>query len=122
MPRSQTIPGVDPEPELSAPLSKYYNTATYRATPERRPSWAQIKNPAPGSWCDECARRQHETRGESGQRAQPRHRRSFAGEKADTALRLCSRHETAWKERDAAVLGDAAAADQARPRGKAARK
>lgn len=119
MPKSQTIPLVDPEPELSAPLSRSHNTATYLARADRRPSWAQIKNPGRGAYCDECASVQHEAHGYGPLRSQPRMTRSFKGERG-TALKLCSQHAHAWKERDAAVLGDAAEA--ARPRGKAARR
>lgn len=108
------LPGVDAEPVLSAPLSRHYDTPDYRATAERRPTWTPIKNAGPRASCDECAQLQQETRGASGMRARPRHRRSFAGENAATALRVCSPHEVAWKERDDAVLWPAVTAARAK--------
>ncbi|WP_067904544.1 hypothetical protein [Nocardia vaccinii] len=84
-------------------LSARYDDPEYRASAAARPSWAKIATPPTGAWCDECAQLQHETRGASGLRMPPRMRRSIPGHR-ELALKLCSRHGQAWKERDAADL------------------
>ncbi|MGW4117091.1 hypothetical protein [Nocardia sp. NPDC004711] len=95
--------------QLTAELSQRYSKdPDYRASAERKPSWAKITNPsARGAFCDECANLQHETGGKFGPRMQPRQRRHFPtktvnGEKVGggPALRLCTRHAEAWRERD----------------------
>jgi hypothetical protein len=56
--------------------------------------------------CDECAARQHETRGQltegGGVRAAAKCRRVFPGDGDGTALLLCREHEQLWRERDTA--------------------
>ncbi|MEV0766552.1 hypothetical protein [Nocardia sp. NPDC050435] len=99
----------------TAPLSsRYGQDQSYRAEPFHRPKWTTPK-PSAGSCCDECAAMQHETHAAGGasgfttMRMQPRHRRAFVREPG-TVLRLCNLHAQAWRDRDAADLGDAAPA------------
>jgi len=99
---------VDVTPVTSAPFSVAHTAPEYRVGPSNpKPRWAKIDNPAPGAFCDECATRQHETRGASGPRMQPRQRRTITGRR-EASLRLCTRHATAWRERDTADQGGAA--------------
>jgi hypothetical protein len=83
------------------PLSARFSTdSLYRASAEDRPKWSKV-TPRTGTACDECAMRQHETRGAYGPRRAPRHRRHFVG---GPALRLCSPHADTWRALDAADI------------------
>lgn len=87
-------------PATSVPLSKQYSVPAYRASAEEKPKYAKSVTQLP---CDECSFLQHETGGKFGPRAQAKARRSFPG---GPNLRLCRRHEKAWRERDEKDIGE----------------
>lgn len=90
---------VDITPETTAPLSMHYANSDYRLSPTQpKANWARLSKPPVKAHCDECARIQHETRGASGPRMQPRHRRTIPD--GGPKLLLCGRHAEAWRERD----------------------
>lgn len=84
---------------MSTPLSRIYDTPTYRARPNTRPVYRDAPIQAP---CDECVAVQHETHGKFGPRLPARVRRILVGA---PDLRLCGRHVQAWRDRDAMGVG-----------------
>lgn len=77
----------------SAELSAHFDTPEYRLSrTQPRATWTTKV----GTYCDECAQLQHETRGASGPRMQPKQRRTVAR----ASLALCNRHANAWHDRD----------------------
>jgi hypothetical protein len=84
-------------------LSGAFEVPMYRASRDDIPRYSPAGGRRP---CDECAARQHETRGRltegGGIRALARTRRHFPGDGPETALELCREHEQLWRERDVA--------------------
>ncbi|WP_280466549.1 hypothetical protein [Nocardia cyriacigeorgica] len=92
---------IDLAPSTAAPLSAFYDTAVYRLGRGEVAQWTKGGG-GRAAHCDECARLQHETRGASGPRMAPRERRTVIRECPEGAvsLLLCTRHATAWRDRD----------------------
>jgi hypothetical protein len=98
---NRTRPLFDPIPVASRTLSAAYGGREYRLEAGRV---ARFVTYGGRGTCDECAARQHETRGATpeggGLRAPAKHRR-IVGE---LALLLCHEHAELWRTRDAADL------------------
>lgn len=91
------IPGLfNPPAKAERPLSRLYTALTYRATPEWKPAYTQIKGPKAGP-CDECFANQHELGRDALPRANAKVRRALPG---GPVLRLCRGHAEQWRERD----------------------
>jgi len=84
-------------------LSAAFEVAMYRGSAQDIPRYTPLSSRASRP-CDECAARQHETRGRltegGGVRALARVRRTFPQDDEKTALELCREHEQLWRERD----------------------
>ncbi len=110
----KTRPLFDPVPVASRTLSTAYAAAEYRLEPGRI---ARFVTYSGRDTCDECAARQHETRGRTpeggGVRAPARHRRIVGA----LVLLLCHEHTELWRERDAADLATALRTTTTRTRG-----
>ena len=95
------IAAVPPRPiEYTVPVSqRYLADPAYRATRVRKPKWTPASRNA---ICAECLQLQHETRGKSGTRFQPRTRRSLPRtlDHPHTAMTLCARHTESWRAID----------------------
>lgn len=79
-------------------LSRAFAAGVYRATTATAARYTPITGRIT---CDECAARQHETRGDAPTRAPGKSRRDLpTTDGPDTALLLCRAHEQMWRERD----------------------
>lgn len=103
---------VDFDRVTDAPLSRHYSNSDYRLSRSRpNVDWDNLTKPPAKDHCAECFMVQHETRGKSEPRMQPRWRRTIPG---GPQLLLCSRHAEAWRERDRADVPAKAAARKGR--------